>query len=371
MTSPPPRPHAGLPARDDDASSADHAPASATDVAAADWDTRAGAGLSATERGQYLQWLHASPAHARAIQRLDATMSAVRALRPAWPAPASAAGTPPSPGPTRRPTAPPASHRRPGVGWLAGPAAWGVGAAMGVVVALAAHTWRQPTFSSPYASAPAQRLNVQLPDGSRLELDADTRLDVALYRDRREVHVRDGQALFDVAPDRARPFRVRAGDAEVTVVGTRFVVRHRLTGAHAGDVGVVVEEGRVVVRRRPPGDGDGDALKVAHTLGANQALDLAADGSSGAPRTVSAASIAPWRRGMVRFDGTPLADALAELAHYGPVRLVVRDPAVAALPIAGTFRLGQPDAFADVLPRILPVRLQRQADGTSEVVAAP
>jgi len=85
---------------------------------------------------------------------------------------------------------------------------------------------------------------------------------------------------------------------------------------------------------------------------------------------VSPENIAPWRQGMLRFDSTPLAAVLQEMERYGPTGLVLDDPALGALPVGGSYRIGRVDEFASVLPRILPVRLVAGADGKTRILGA-
>src|SRR6185312_16380584 len=58
----------------------------------------------------------------------------------------------------------------------------------------------------------------------------------------RDVELIEGQALFAVAHDVARPFIVSAGNAAVRAVGTQFDVYRKQTGTT-----VTVVEGRVAV----------------------------------------------------------------------------------------------------------------------------
>jgi transmembrane sensor len=233
------------------------------------------------------------------------------------------------------------------------------------------HQAEQPLHAERFTTERGQQRDVQLPDGSLLRLDTATQIDVALYRTRREVRLSEGQAVFHVQADRARPFDVLAGAVRVTVVGTRFSVRY--TAAMPGDAGVrvAVEEGRVRVAGRDPGllawltRRDGPAIE----LGAGQQVAADAAGALAPIASVGAAGFAPWREGRVSFDDTPLAQALAEFERYGDTGLTVRDPAVAALRLTGTFdprRLGN---FLLVLPKALPVRL-RADGGVTEIVAA-
>ena len=93
-------------------------------------------------------------------------------------------------------------------------------------------------------TAIGENRSVRLEDGSRVTLGGGTELQILLRKDSRRISLRRGEAFFKVAKDASRPFRVRAGDAAVTAVGTEFNVRR------GGDrVTVVVVEGRVVVER--------------------------------------------------------------------------------------------------------------------------
>lgn len=326
-------------------------------VAAADWHTRWEHGLDADEMCQFQQWLAAQPAHAAAFTRLHRGSVDVRRIGPAQ---------------RRRHAAGLARARRAAASswWRAGGLWPALVVLCCVVLVTVRYAWLQrPAFDRTYAVARGDMLSVALPDGSTLSLDAQTQTRVSLYGDRREVHLVEGQAMFSVASDPSRPFQVVAGPARITVLGTRFAVRYQRAGSDAGAVTVAVEEGRVQV------DGAPETVRaerrVSAELLAGQVVAVAADGALGPVVAVSPASIAPWRQGMLRFENTPLAEVLREMERYGPTGLVLRDPAVGALPVGGSYRIGRADEFARVLPRILPVQVVAGADGSLEVVRAP
>lgn len=230
--------------------------------------------------------------------------------------------------------------------------------------------WRQwqaqPVFTQAFSTERGQQAEVPLPDGSRLRLGTATRLEVSYYRQRREVRLLDGQAVFSVQADAHRPFDVLAAATRITVVGTRFAVRHTPHMAADAGVHVLVEEGRVRVARAsgPLGPGEG-ALEL--TAGQQVASDV--DGALAAIVPVPGDGIAPWREHRVSFVDTPLGHALAELERYGNTGLVLRDPAVAALRLSGTFNPRDARTLRSVLPRALPVRLQEQG-GATEILPA-
>ena len=358
------------------------------DIEAATWVTRRRNGLDAQGEAELADWLAADPRHVEAFEDMDATFGDVRqlpdadvtALKSSLPErERSAATTSP------RASDSPVQSRQPRAHTNLGRLAWLLGwlplipQAIAATIAFVAvggawmgweHWWQQPTFAQAYATERGQQLAVTLPDdattGSSLHLDTATRLEARLYRDRREIHLREGQALFTVKSDAERPFHVRAGALCITVIGTRFSVRHSTTGLDAGHTVINVEEGRVRVARV---SADGQTLPATHTdLIAGDRVSANAQGQLGPVAGASTAAIAAWRDGRISFEQTPLADAIAEFERYGRTGLVVRDPAVATLPVGGSYSLRQFHRFAETLPQVLPVRLVRRGEIT-EVVA--
>ncbi|MEG1735218.1 MAG: FecR domain-containing protein [Comamonas sp.] len=221
------------------------------------------------------------------------------------------------------------------------------------------HWQQQPLFAHIYQTERGQQLSVQLPDGSRLRLDTATRIEVSLYRQRREVKLPQGQAVFEVQKDAARSFDVIAGNTKVTVVGTRFSVRNTA----GSPVQVAVEEGKVRVSPR------GNAPESAAVLlTAGQQVVAGADGHAGPVGAIATAGIAPWRDGRITLENVPLSEALAEFERYAPTHMVVRDTTVGALRLSGTFDPQKLAHFRYALPKVLPVRLKVNGDLT-EIVA--
>lgn len=337
-------------------------PDEALELEAATWAVRSRGGLDAHDRLRLQAWLAADPRHVQAFDALSGTLRAVRQM-PEHEAARLRAGLPGRSGP-------PAwqAFMRPFVAPVATAA---------LVLATAAAGWYgwwlQPTFDQSYASARGQQVAVTLSDdmaeGSRLQLDSATRLQARLYRDRREVRLDDGQAMFAVHSDPSRPFHVLAGGLRITVVGTRFSVRHTASGMDAGRTIVAVQEGRVHVQRQagePSATGKAPMVELA----AGQMLEGSADGDAGLGTVspIDPLAVAPWRSGRISFNQTRLDQALAEFERYGPTGLVVRDPAVAALAVGGSYGLRQSHRFAEFLPQLLPVKLV-QRDGITEIVA--
>uniref|UniRef100_UPI00286D4D9E FecR family protein n=1 Tax=Phenylobacterium sp. TaxID=1871053 RepID=UPI00286D4D9E len=195
--------------------------------AAAGWLVRLqSADLIEAEAVAFDAWLTAHPGNAPAY---DQVLSVTLELEAAAPRIAQALRAPPL-------------HRRPPArrGWIV---AGGVAAAAAVAIAVLPFSALRPAPTQTYVTVKGEHRTVRLADGSVLDLNAGSALSVTLARRERQVILLQGEAVFDVAPDKARPFLIAAGDRTVRVVGTRFDVRRR-----DGQLSVTVERGLVEVR---------------------------------------------------------------------------------------------------------------------------
>ncbi|WYX30882.1 FecR domain-containing protein [Achromobacter denitrificans] len=182
---------------------------------------------------------------------------------------------------------------------------------------------------------------------------------ISLYRHERVVELSHGEALFTVAPDANRPFRVRTRGGEVEVVGTVFTVSDRGAG-----VSLAVEEGHV---RFHPAPRDARWYTLAR---GGPALDLRAntavtwrDGEVEPVRPIDPDSVAAWRNGWLWFDNQRLDEALPAINAFRTQPLTASSPAVNALRLTGRFRSADADNAANVLEAILPLRAETRANG--------
>lgn len=81
-----------------------------------------------------------------------------------------------------------------------------------------------PAWPRHYATAPGERRQVVLADGSTVGLGGNTAIRVQLLPWRRDVALEQGEAGFDIAHDASRPFAVAVDETRVTVLGTAFHV---------------------------------------------------------------------------------------------------------------------------------------------------
>ena len=164
------------------------------------------------------------------------------------------------------------------------------------------------------AANAGQRQSFTLTDGTRVELNAQTRLQVETSRGERHVRFTDGEAYFAVSKDPSRPFIVETPAGSVRVTGTIFNVRTD----SASTLEVTVVEGSVQVQPA------GRAPEALHAKD-----QLIADGKGVKTHALSTDALADalaWRRGKIVFENTPLREAIARVAHFHG-RVITLSPA--------------------------------------------
>lgn len=298
----------------------------AVDKTAAEWVVRlATGGCSEAQKATLEAWLAADPAHEVAFERANLAwerterLRALAAVEHAWTAPE------------------PAQRRR---GWKV-PARVAAAVAVSAAVAGGGLLWAWgPTRA--YATAVGERRVVVLEDGSRVEMNTDTRLEVRISPTGRRAKLVRGEALFEVRSDPRRSFVVRAQDEEVRGSATAaFNVRLAEQA-----VKVLVVDGDVEVRGRTGPEGRPFESRLpAGALGVFGAAGAEARSTSSgeAERTLA------WRYGAIILSGESLSEAAAEFNRYNLKPIVVADPSIAGLRLGGYFKQADVEGFARAL----------------------
>jgi transmembrane sensor len=218
---------------------------------------------------------------------------------------------------------------------------------LGVVLlgGLAARYIERPQIRTYHTAIGAREL-VSFADGTKIELNTDTAIRTQMTTRERIVWLTRGEAYFQVRHDPAHPFTVVIGNKRITDLGTDFIVRRddkRL------EVAVVRGSVRYDAAKRTAMLKPGDVV----TASGNTMYE------SKKPLRQLLRQLS-WRRGVLVFDNTTLADAAEEFNRYNREKLIVTDPAAARLTIGGTFPAQDVSAFTDVAQDVLGLKVERR-----------
>ena len=227
--------------------------------------------------------------------------------------------------------------------------------AASVVLLLTAWWQRELVFYKSYSSGYGETRSFVLADGSRVTLNADSRLVyprfAGLYPNR-EAKLW-GEAEFSVVHTHDdRPFLVKTPDQlEVRVLGTEFVVYSRREESK-----VVLTKGKVELR----------SLKTGHPPVAIQPGDIVTVDRQGMfkmtqEEDVIAGHLA-WKEHRFVFDHTPLSDIARQVRERFGVELVIPDTALAARTLSGNYPAENADEVILILTRLLGVRSEKLDD---------
>lgn len=196
-----------------------------------------------------------------------------------------------------------------------------------------------------YETALGARKKIKLPDGSAVDLNTGSRIDVEISGGRRDVRLVRGEAYFDVVHDQTRPFTVFAGRGVVRDIGTAFAVR-LLKAA----VNVSVAKGSVEVSTAASRNGSSKVVERLAIVGAGQ--NVMFDQKIERSELISDADMnrkLAWRQGGLVYAGEPLKAVLKDISRYSDIEIELADPALGDRPVAGSFRINQIDAVFDAL----------------------
>lgn len=222
------------------------------------------------------------------------------------------------------------------------------------------------TYSSGnlYRTGVGEQRSFKLDDGSVLYLNTQSSVRVAYSNAKREVNLIGGEALFSVARDRTRPFRVRSGAAEVEAVGTEFNVYY-----HNGATTVSVIEGRVNVAAAPAiperaSAADSSAGSVT-PLAAGEEAQVSGGGRVSKHSPPNLTRTLAWRQRRLMFDGTPLSRVAQEFNRYNRAQIFMEGAEVGARQITGTFNADEPHALVNFLRDDASLDIRESGEGVT------
>lgn len=377
------------------------------------------ADLDSKERGVFDNWLRESPQHVRAYLEMSGLWEDVYALDANWnPTPeqlitrarregnvysladtvrATVRECYPQPVPPHPEGSVPSERSGPRGEISRGGRMRSLAIAATILIAVVAMTTLYWFNRNTYATNIGEQRSIVLADGSTVELNSRSRVRIRYSDSRRDVDLLDGQALFRVARNTARPFVVHSGTTDVRAVGTQFDVYKK----RAGTV-VTVVEGKVAIlsstlstpqkspvpdektgtgaetpanflayetssgtavsdlpsppwtvstprgpskSEQPSGSRKDEVGAGAVVLAAGEQITVPAVKPSRAgnlstadsPQPANIAAATAWTYRTLMFDSSPLTEVAEEFNRYNTRQLVITDPALANIHISGMF----------------------------------
>jgi transmembrane sensor len=234
------------------------------------------------------------------------------------------------------------------------------------------HGW---FHASEYSTSVGEQRAIELPDGSAIAINAQSRVRVAFSEHARDVYLDAGQAMFTVAKDRNRPFRVHvlpsvqgAGpgkdtgkDTIIQALGTKFDVRRR-----TDRINVAVIEGVVQVRSDPRQRARDAALAEIGELAkvaAGQTVSIESTGLITPPEPVNLSDVSAWQQRRLVFADNTLEEIAEEFLRYNRTpRIRIESDELRAQRFSGVFDADYPEALLMYLASDSSILLDRNGD---------
>jgi transmembrane sensor len=217
-----------------------------------------------------------------------------------------------------------------------------------------------------FATSVGEQRAVTLADTSVVHLNADSEIEVDIGDTTRTVELLRGEAMFKVAHDEQRPFRVRTRAGTVQAVGTQFNVYDQVDGSGTR---VSVLEGKV--RITPEGSGEDHS----QLLGAGEEALLRRDGSIERAQKPNIASSVAWRQRRLIFDQAPLEEMAREFNRYSTSKIIrLEGIELRAHHYDGIFDADDPESLAALLMRdkeLIVEIIPASGDSHEEIVIRP
>lgn len=229
-----------------------------------------------------------------------------------------------------------------------------------------------------YKTAVGSYSKIKLADGTLLELNTNSEVEVDYSPTRRKVRLLSGEAFFQVAHNKNRPFVVYAGEKSVRAVGTAFAVSLLPTSFE-----VTVTEGKVelldnsAVREQSEDElvevgqvkQAAERLVTPIYLSAGETLEIDPQLPT-ALKTDSVGSVSQreilrqlsWQDGLLDFSETPLVEVIEDLSRYTTMKIEIQDPELRNLKFGGLFRTNELQALFDALELTFDIRIEKIND---------
>ncbi len=191
--------------------------------------------------------------------------------------------------------------------------------------------------------------DIRLPDGSIITLNANSSISYSTeFKGATRKVKLEGEAFFDVAHDKNKPFIVEAQTTAIEVLGTKFSV-----STIDDSVSVFLESGQVM---------------FSH--GKDELLLVPGNSASFSPKQKSLAIsddslINPlyWKNSTLNYSSTPLSSVIKELNLIFNKNIVIESKDLSNCPFSATFEDEKLDTILDILSSSFEIQIKQDSSG--------
>jgi len=217
-----------------------------------------------------------------------------------------------------------------------------------IVMLLPPYIWHTPD----HYTQSGEKLSLSLDDGSTIHLNSQSAVNIDYSASQRRVELIYGEAFFEVASDKERPFSVSSQGVVATALGTAFNVRQL-----EQEIQTTLTEGRLRISTLRSDNRHQPDI----TLTPGQRVTIAGPGQM----TLTEGHklyLPDWKRNVLRLDNTPLSDVLALLNRQYSAHLVLVNPELQDKPMNGVIPLNDLPVTLELLSNSLNTRTVRISD---------
>ena len=201
-----------------------------------------------------------------------------------------------------------------------------------------------------YSTQHGEIKTIVLADNSEITLGAKSAIRTHISESDRTVELLNGEAFFDIAKDRQKPFSVAVNDVLIEVVGTQFNVQ-KIRDA----VNVAVLEGIVKVFEQAASQ---TVSLPDLVLTAGQKVVKLNDRAFESVTAVSSSDLGAWRLGRLIYRDISLADIVADAGRYFDGKIILQSDDLDDVKVTMTLRTDQVGQLPEMLAQTLPLKVQ-------------
>lgn len=209
-----------------------------------------------------------------------------------------------------------------------------------------------PNYEKNYQTQYTNLKKELLPDGSIISIDTKSNIGITYFKNKREVLLQNGQALFEVAKDKNRPFIITSGKTSIEVVGTKFEVTNLDNTTTVSVLEGIVKIGHIQNQFFEP-------QNITH-LKKGEKIILDNTGKIHYLGETEIQEIAPWQNNELIFRKITLKNAFKDFSRYQNIEVEFKTKDIEDTLFSGKFNTKEIDKFLFAIQKIYPIKIKKE-----------